>query len=499
MIRVKKEASFASKHRSFPYQVETVEAVKSLSYAAIFHEQGLGKTKIAIDLALTWISEKALDSIIIITKKGLVRNWEQEISAHSYFKAKTLDHNSKTLFYAFNTPARLYLTHYETCKTAQKAFSLFLKTRRVGAICDESQKIKNPDSAVAHAMHALAKGFCRRVIMTGTPIANRPYDIWSQIWFLDQGESLGDDFHSFRANLDLPQESAGEAGRSLFSEALADIHLKIKPFSVRETKESCGIVLPTKEVENVLLNFEPSQELLYNQFKNELRAEIVKDSKYVTDDAEAILKRLLRLVQVASNPALVDESYRGTPAKLPKLRGILDTAMAAGSKAIVWTSFTDNADWLTRELNDLGAVKVHGKMNIEERNASIAKFKEDKDCKIFVATPGAAKEGLTLTVANYAIFYDRSFSLDDYLQAQDRIHRISQTATCYIYNLLIRDSIDEWVNELLSAKHMAAKLGQGDIDQRRFGTEMSYAFSAMLADVLNLKTTEHNHKKPLYE
>jgi SNF2 family DNA or RNA helicase len=214
----------------------------------------------------------------------------------------------------------------------------------------------------------------------------------------------------------------------------------------------------------------------------------------ITDDAEAILKRLLRLVQVASNPALVDESYHGTPAKLPRLRAILDTALAAGSKAIVWTSFTDNADWLTRELKPLGAVKVHGKMAIEERNASIEKFKDDKDCKVFVATPGAAKEGLTLTVANYAIFYDRSFSLDDYLQAQDRIHRISQTAPCYIYNLLIKDSIDEWVNELLSAKHMAAKLGQGDIGKRQFNAEMSYAFSAMLTDVLSLQPA-YQHSK----
>jgi SNF2 family DNA or RNA helicase len=493
MLRVKKEASFASKHKAFPYQVETVEAIKSLDYAAIFHEQGLGKTKIAIDLALTWIGEKALDSVIIITKKGLVRNWEQEIATHSYFKAKTLDHNSKTLFYAFNTPARLYLTHYETCKTAQDAFSLFLKTRRVGAICDESQKIKNPGSAIAHALHALAKGFCRRVIMTGTPIANRPYDIWSQIWFLDQGEALGNDFKSFREHLDLPHESAGRAGRSLFSEALADIYVKIKPFTVRETKSSCGIVLPTKEVENVLVAFEPAQERLYTRFRNELRAEVVRDAERVTDDAEAILKRLLRLVQVASNPALVDESYRGTPAKLPILRAILDSAIAAGSKALVWTAFTDNADWLARELRHFGAVKVHGKMAIEARNAAIAKFKEDRECRVFVATPGAAKEGLTLTVANHAVFYDRSFSLDDYLQAQDRIHRISQTTTCYIHNLLIKHSIDEWVDELLSAKHVAAKFGQGDIGRKQFKSEMSYAFSTMLADVLSLKPPEDRH------
>jgi SNF2 family DNA or RNA helicase len=249
----------------------------------------------------------------------------------------------------------------------------------------------------------------------------------------------------------------------------------------------------------VLLAFEPEQKCLYSKFRDELRAEVIQDSKAVTDDAEAILKRLLRLVQVASNPGLVDESYKCIPAKLTKLRTLLDGIVSSGSKTIVWTSFTHNADVLSRELKAWGAVKVHGKMTMSDRNISISKFKQDKDCKILVATPGAAKEGLTLTVANYAIFYDRSFSLDDYLQSQDRIHRISQTSPCYIYNLLIQDSIDEWVDELLAAKQLAAKLGQGDIDQAQFSTEMSYAFSAMLADVLNIhatseKKTSHSHE-----
>jgi len=76
-----------------------------------------------------------------------------------------------------------------------------------------------------------------------------------------------------------------------------------------------------------------------------------------------------------------------------------------------------------------------------------------------VATPGAAKEGLTLTVANHAVFFDRSFSLDDYLQAQDRIHRISQTQTCFVWNLIGSDTIDEWVDSLLTAKRLAAQTG----------------------------------------
>ena len=488
MLIVKKEASFSSKHNAFPYQVETVEAIKNLDYAAIFHEQGLGKTKIAIDLALTWISLNVLDSVIIITKKSLIKNWEQEIAFHSHFKARTLQQDARTLFYAFNTPVRLYLTHYEACKSAYSSFLLFLKTRRVGVICDESQKFKNPDSTLARTMHNLSKGFNRRVIMTGTPIANRPYDIWSQIWFLDHGKALGNDFKKFKSDLDLPSGSEDKVTRSQFAKALANIYARIKPFSVRETKASCGIALPSKVVQNVVVDFEAAQKRLYDEIRNKLQVEVVKDSKLVSDNSEAILKRLLRLVQVASNPALVDESYRGVPAKLPKLRELINNTLADGSKVIVWTSFTENVDWLTRELMSLGAAKVHGKLAISDRNSAIEKFKNEKECRVLVATPGAAKEGLTLTVANTAIFYDRSFSLDDYLQAQDRIHRISQTSECYIYNLIVKDSIDEWVNELISAKHVSAKLGQGDIDESQFGEEMSYAFSAMLANVLNVES-----------
>jgi SNF2 family DNA or RNA helicase len=323
--------------------------------------------------------------------------------------------------------------------------------------------------------------------MSGTPIANRPYDLWSQIWFLDHGESLGNDFKTFKATLDLPQAHTGRRGRALFAQELTGLFEKIQRFTVRETKASSGIVLPTKEIENIPVSFEPAQERLYRKFRDETAAEILKDSEMVVDDAEAILKRLLRLVQVASNPKLVDDSYEGTPAKLPVLAGLIEKITNARAKAIVWTSFTENADWLSREMERFGAVKVHGKMAIADRNASIARFKQDPEHKILVATPGAAKEGLTLTVANYAIFYDRSFSLDDYLQAQDRIHRITQHSACFIYNLIMRDSIDEWVNELLSAKHIAAKLGQGDIDKRSFEKQMSYEFSTMLAAILNLR------------
>ena len=91
-----------------------------------------------------------------------------------------------------------------------------------------------------------------------------------------------------------------------------------------------------------------------------------------------------------------------------------------------------------------------------------------------------------MTVANNAIFFDRSFSLDDYLQAQDRIHRISQSKSCLVRNLIARETVDEWVDALLAAKHLAAQLGQGDVSKTEYKNRASYEFGEMVKEVLGL-------------
>jgi SNF2 family DNA or RNA helicase len=485
MLILKREPKLDSRHQAFLYQVQAVEAVRRLEYAALFHEQGLGKTKIGLDLALTWLKEGAVDSVLIVTKRSLVKNWTDEIKTHTYFEARLLGQDRNANFFAFNSPARLYLTHYEVLKSEERRFALFQKTRKIGVILDEAQKIKNPEAEITKAFHNLSAGFVRRVIMTGTPVANRPYDIWAQIKFLDAGKSLGPSFAKFRIGLDLNNDLAGDMpAQKAFEENLASVFAKIQPFSVRKTKNSAGIELPEKLIENVPVQLEERQRELYDKFRTDLRAEVLREGELVEDDAEEILKRLLRLVQVASNPLLVDEGYRAEPGKLATARRLMKRALDEGSKAILWTNFIANANWLTRQFADAGSVVVHGNKSIADRNSALDRFKNDPEIRVLVATPASAKEGLTLTVANHAIFFDRSFSLDDYLQAQDRIHRISQKRQCHIWNLIATDTVDDWVDMLLAAKHLAAQLAQGDIDTEEYRRRANYDFGRVVREIL---------------
>ncbi|MYD85535.1 MAG: ATP-dependent helicase, partial [Acidobacteria bacterium] len=214
MLRVRTSPNLGAKTTPFPHQLDAFRAIKDLPYAAIFHEQGLGKTKIAVDLVLYWLVRDVVDSALIVVKKGLLGTWRSEVSRHSHLMPRLLGQDRNANFYAFNSPARLYLVHYEALLSERKRFQLFLRTRRVGAILDEAHKIKNPEARISQALHALSDGFVRRVIMTGTPVANRPYDLWSQIHFLDGGATLGRDFSAIRRTLDLANDLGHSASRN---------------------------------------------------------------------------------------------------------------------------------------------------------------------------------------------------------------------------------------------------------------------------------------------
>ena len=486
-LTLKREPDLTLKHEAFAYQLEAVNAVKDLEYAAIFHEQGLGKTKVAIDLIVYWLSHRLLDTALIVVKKGLLDNWQRELASHSQLIPRVLNNNRGGNFYVFNSPARVMLAHYEAVKAEKERMQLFLRTRNVGVILDESTKIKNPDAALTRIFLDLAPLFTRRVIMSGTPVSNRPHDIWSQIKFLDDGAALGDDFGEFKRSVNLSNDLTGvESRRKALEIQLQRIFHSISGFAVRETKASAEISLPEKVVHSVVTEWEPRQLDLYRQVRESLRAIIFQDGQLMADESDMVLKRLLRLVQVTSNPSLIDASYQVEPGKLETLLELVSSIVRDGEKCIVWTSFVDNVEWLARILRRHNPQLVHGMLSTKEQTGRIRTFLDDPSAKVFIATPGSAKEGLTLTVANHVIFYDRLFSLDDYLQAQDRIHRITQDRVCHVHNLIMRDSIDEWVEALLHSKRVAAQLALGDIDRDTYQEEMSYEFGDILRAILDI-------------
>jgi SWI/SNF-related matrix-associated actin-dependent regulator 1 of chromatin subfamily A len=445
--------------KPFPHQVEAIDYIQNREFVALFDEQGLGKTKIVLDALCNNLKDGILDGGLIICRKNLIQNWQDEIETHSFLKSIVLRGTPKEKGNKFLGFTHFYIINYESVFGELERLKLFLAIRKMAIVLDESHAIKNPNAKTSKAVLELSSLAKKRIIVSGTPVANRPADIWSQFYFLDGGNLLGQDFKEFknRYSVNLIKEDVIS-----HSGVFDDLREIINANSIRRKKNDV-LELPEKVFIDKYVDMNGIQQTKYLQLRDQLTLEIENiHGEIVLDESNDLLKKLLRLAQIASNPYLIDKSYNEIPAKFPVLYDLVEEIVNKGEKVIIWSCFVENILKLKKDLKLYGAKAIHGDIPIDLRNAIVKDFKNNPETKVLIANPAAAKEGLTLTVANNAVYLDRNFNLVDYLQSQDRIHRISQTKQCNIYKLIARETIDEYIDEILKRKNYVASLIQGD-------------------------------------
>lgn len=454
---------YSSKTKPFPHQLEAIEFIKGKDFIPLFDEQGLGKTKIVIDSLCQDIENGIVECALIVCKKTLIKNWEDEIKKHSHLSSITLRASTpREKGYKYLAFSHFYIINYAALLNEIERIKMFLKIKKVAIVLDESQKIKTPTSKITEAIFSIKDYSKKRIIITGTPVANKPEDLWAQFYFLDSGHLLGNDFNEFKEKYGISSKSPLEG--TLEYESMQELREKINHVSIRRLKADV-LELPEKKYIDVIVKMSKTQESIYLELKETLTLEIQNISgDILIDDSSNILKRMLRLIQIASNPKLIDKRYDETPGKFIKLDELINDILCNDEKVIIWSNFVDNILTLKRRYQKYKPQLIFGKMTIDERNKSIERFQNYDEYKLLIANPSAAKEGLTLTKANNAIYLDRNFSLTDYLQSQDRIHRISQEKVCNIIKLVAKGTIDEYIDEILSLKQDIARFIQGDTD-----------------------------------
>lgn len=454
---------YSPRLKPLPHQLEATKFLIERDNAALFDEQGLGKTKIMIDALAHNFSLGNIEAAIVICKKSLLATWQEEIAKHSQLKSIILRGTPKQKGLSYMWFAHFYLINYELVLTEVDRLRRFLVTRPMALVLDESQRIKNPEGKATQAILSISPFAKRRYIITGTPIANSPRDLWTQAFFLDGGIALGQTLYDFCERFNIEQKSNVQT--FLDESSLNELRSTLSKFSMRRLKDDV-LELPAKTYKTIQVTLEPAQREMYDKLRSQLYLEIVNlDGQQVIDDAENILKRLLRLVQIASNPKLIDKSYTGTPAKFIELDSLIAGMLALQEKVIVWTGFVQNVRLLRRRYEQHGAAMIYGGVPIQDRQEIVERFQNSCELKILIANPGAAREGITLTAANHAIYLDRNFNLVDYLQSQDRIHRIGQEKLSYIYSLVGEDTIDTYIEDVVYRKQLIAQYIYSDTQQ----------------------------------
>lgn len=466
---------FEPKTQALPHQLEAIDFIKKHQEVALFDEQGLGKTKIVIESLCLSMKQGEIEGALVVAPMSLLYNWEHEVLKHSFLIPIVLKGTKREKRYKFMTGANFYITNYEAIIAELLRIKRFCKSRKVAMILDESARIKDPQTKTAQALFELRQYSLKRIIITGTPVANKPFDLWAQFFFLDGGKILGDDFDNFKSKYN---EKSSD-----YIESLHELKTTITKHSIRRCKNDV-LELPEKRFINVYVDLKGKQLEIYNKLRNELKIEVQDiDGNISIDDAENILKKLLRLTQIASNPSLIDKGYNEIPAKFEKLDNLLKDIASKDEKAIIWTCFVENIKILKNRLREYNPLVIHGEIPIKDRMNFVNIFQESDKNKVMIANPAAAREGLTLTKANNAIYLDRNFNLVDYLQSQDRIHRISQTKECNIYKILARKTIDEYIDRLIDVKRNIAGYVQDDFEFLETG---SYEFLSNRQELLRI-------------
>ena len=174
-----------------------------------------------------------------------------------------------------------------------------------------------------------------------------------------------------------------------------------------------------------------------------------------------MLEAYLRLQQITGGFYPVDDegNVAAIPGKNVKLNELVElmTGELVGKKVVIWTRFRAELAALVEALtkNGLDVAQFHGGLDEDQKKESVERF-QNGGADVFLATPQSAAYGLTLTAAHTAIYYSMGFSLEEYLQSQDRIHRIGQTTSCAYILLGCVGTVDLSVIEVLQEKKTLA-------------------------------------------
>ncbi len=433
--------------------------------ACLADDMGLGKTIQTLALLLQLKREafpKKRPPSLLVAPASLLANWKNEIARFAPSLDALFLHPSETpletMKAAADNPNAAFSGRDLIVTTYGLATRLaWLRTREWRlVILDEAQAIKNPASRQTRAVKELRAS--ARVALTGTPVENRPGDLWSLFDFICPG-LLGSATEFSR----MVRRLSDDHGRHF-----APLRNLTRPYILRRLKTDRSIIadLPDKTEVAAWCVLSKTQAALYQQSVRELAVKL--------EAAEGIRRRglilafLMRLKQICNHPShwLGDGGFDPAESgKFARLRELGEEIAARQEKALIFTQFkemtTPLAAHLERVFGRAGLI-LHGGTPVKERQRLVERFQQDGGPPFFILSLKAGGTGLNLTAASHVLHFDRWWNPAVENQATDRAFRIGQKRNVLVHKFVCRGTIEERIDALIEdKKNLAAGLLEG--------------------------------------
>ncbi len=477
------DAEFDTKLPLFPYQRAGAAFLYRAGSALLGDEMGLGKTIQSLAVAEAAEAKK----VLIFCPASVKEQWADEIAKFLYpdgapkgeiivvkgtrrmrdillrdtITVRRESWNGKVTTGTRKHGARFFIVNYELLLWNFDA----MDCREWDLIiADEATKVSNAEAKISKAIKRLRAK--RRIPMTGTPISNKPDEIWNLIDFVAPGALGGyrQFLDRYSPKITYVEKATGET-KSLFkrqNQNMTELKEKIQRYMIRRLQPDVLSELPEKIVTDVPFELTDEEKALYEKLKEEILFEIAEKDIAKVENPMTIqytLVKMLRLQQLADSTELLGHNEKSS--KLDVLKELLSEALEGNDrKAIVFTKFAKMADVLERELAGYGALKISGDIK-EEYGDVVKKFNTDESKRILIMT-SAGQFGLNIQRASVIFHYDFEWSLAKMRQRDGRAHRYGQKNSVLVYNLLAKGTVDYYIKKVVHDKAALAADLLGD-------------------------------------
>ncbi|MBC2694234.1 MAG: DEAD/DEAH box helicase, partial [Desulfobacteraceae bacterium] len=422
---------FGNGKEMFPFQKAGLEFLEATGGNALIADQmGLGKTIQGLSYIAAHPNQRPA---VIVCPASLKLNWERE--AEMWLET---DDTIQVVKGGKPKPLTgdIVIINYDILKKWVPTLKEYLPQI---LIFDESHSIKNSKSLRAKAAVELAEVVPHKILLTGTPVLNRPTELWNQLRIIDPYKYPDSNFFQWHQRYcDAKKNRWGWD----FSGAsnLEELAQSLKTIMIRRTKDQVLTELPEKQRSSIFIPIDNKKE--YQTAERNLQEwlaeqEGLKPSKRVSSVEH--LARIEYLRQIA------------VKGKLKQSLAWIKTFLEGVEKLVVFATHKKIISALMEEFGEC-AVKIDGSVSTEKRQEAVDKFQTDDQVKLFVGNIKAAGVGLTLTAASNVAFLELPWTPGDLEQCEDRCHRIGQKNAVGIHYLLAKNTIDVTMAAMVEEK-----------------------------------------------
>lgn len=434
-----------------PFQMAGIEYMLPRSNVLLADEMGLGKTIQVIGL----INAKPdIKRVLIVCPASLKINWKNELM--KWLVRPTTISVVHSLSEWLNTD--IVIINYEQIQKFRKDID---KAQWDLLVCDESHYLKNSkaqrtkvvvghwDNDPVKRIYPIKAG--QRIFATGTPVLNRPKELWTTVRALDK-QGLGVDWHNFHVRY-----CNGYKNRFGWqidgASNLEELQTRLRnSIMLRRKKEDVLTELPPKRRQLIML--EPTTAGAKRALENEKAlfdierkmADLAREVEALSaDQANQKYKEAVQKLHACQSVAFADTAKLRHMTALAKLTMVMDyliNVLENENKIVVFGHHHDVIDGLVEGLAEYGVVSFYGRTDVAKRQKLVEQFQSDKKIRVIIGSIGAMGSGWTLTAASYVAFAELDWVPGNLNQAEDRLHRIGQKESILVQHLLLDGSFD---------------------------------------------------------